>query len=217
MVPPGLVLDKWHGSSYISLVGLRFARVRIFGVPTPQRAYDEVNLRFYVRREAIDGMPAPGVVFVRQLVPHRLTALAARLVYGEPFDMRPTGHRFSGLDTDPAALPSCVAYHWGSPGNRAAFWAESTCRPYNVMEGSLEDFLTRRYWGYNGKPGTRTGAYHLSRLDWQVRQTSRWGTDGDLSTICGGRFAETMRHAPASALLATGSRAAISLPERLSN
>lgn len=214
-LPPGLELDRWEGSAYVSLVGLRFDNVRVFGVPAPRRAYDEINLRFYVRRVAGDGDGRPGVVFVRQLVPHWLTALAARVMYGEPFETAPTGHEFSGCGAAGTVPFACVAYHWDEQGRRQRFWASSDEAPMIVAPGSLGEFLTSRYWGYNRKPASGVRTYYLTRPDWQVRQASRWGINCDFSEVCGGRLTDALRKAPASVLLATGSRTAVSLPAAL--
>jgi len=215
LLPPGLVVDHWQSRAYISLVALRFDNVQVFGVPVPQRAYDEINLRFYVRRRVGDEDGRPGVVFLRQLVPHRLTALAARVMYGEPFETAPTGHEFYPCDAAGRILADCVAYHWDEKGRRQRFWASADEAPMNPAPGSLGEFLTSRYWGYNGKPAAGARTYHLTRPDWKVRQASRWGIDCDFSEVCGGRVAEAMGKAPASVLLATGSRTAVSLPVTL--
>src|SRR5262245_675017 len=71
-VPRGTELDTWDGEHYASLVGLLFAdtRVRGFAIPS-HRTFQEVNLRFYVRREAGSEVRR-GVVFVRELVPKKL-------------------------------------------------------------------------------------------------------------------------------------------------
>ena len=212
LTPAGLELDYWQDSTYISLVGLRFESTRIFGLRSLVSNYHEVNLRFYVRQPAISGDPQPGVVFIRQFVPHRLTALAARALYGEPFETAPTGHEFHGSDSSGSALPACVAYHWDERGRRQRFWASADDVPAHALPGSLEEFLTRRYWGYNGKPGGRVRVYQLSRPDWQVRPASRWGIDCDFSQTFSGQLADAMRKAPASVLLATGSKATVGLP-----
>ncbi len=55
-VPAGTVLDSFEGRTYVSLVGFRFCRTKLFGyVPIPFHTdFDEVNLRFYVRRKEHD-------------------------------------------------------------------------------------------------------------------------------------------------------------------
>ena len=215
MLPPGLVIDRWQGRAYISLVGLRFEGLRVLGIPALPRRYDEVNLRFYVRRPADGDDEWPGVVFIRQLVPHRLTALAARVMYGEPFTFARTGHEFEGLEADESDSRRRVAYHWQHAGRRQRFWAESDQTLTYAIPGSLEEFLTARYWGYNGKTGTGVRTYHLTRPAWPVCRASRWGIHCDFSDVCGGRIAEAMGKAPASVLLAAGSRTAVSLPVML--
>jgi uncharacterized protein YqjF (DUF2071 family) len=50
-VPAGTELDVFEGRNYLSLVGFEFNRSRIFGFAVPfHQAFEEVNLRFYVRR-----------------------------------------------------------------------------------------------------------------------------------------------------------------------
>ena len=70
-VPEGTTLDSWNGETLVSVVGFRFLRTRLLGVPLPMhRDFDEVNLRFYVRA-VTDGETRRGVVFIREIVPRR--------------------------------------------------------------------------------------------------------------------------------------------------
>ncbi len=92
LVPAGTELDDWHGVPLVSLVGFRFLDTRVRGLGIPgHRSFEEVNLRFYVRREASDGVRR-GVVFIRELVPRSLVAAAARFLYNEPYQALPMVH-----------------------------------------------------------------------------------------------------------------------------
>ncbi len=85
-VPSGTTLDSFEGKTYISLVGFRFCRTKLFGyfsVPF-HTDFDEVNLRFYVRRKE-GSEDRRGVVFIAEVVPRRAIATSARLVYGENY------------------------------------------------------------------------------------------------------------------------------------
>ena len=74
-VPRGTELDTWQGRTLMSLVGFRFLKTRIWGLPIPRhRNFEELNLRFYVRRQAPDGWRR-GVVFIKELVPRRADRL----------------------------------------------------------------------------------------------------------------------------------------------
>ena len=62
-VPRGTHLDLWDDRALVSVVGFRFLDTRVVGVPIPfHRNFDEVNLRFYVRRELPDGETRRAVV-----------------------------------------------------------------------------------------------------------------------------------------------------------
>jgi uncharacterized protein YqjF (DUF2071 family) len=83
-VPTGTTLDSFNGRTYLSLVGFQFCQTKLLGcLPVPFHAnFDEVNLRFYVRRKE-GGEDRRGVVFIAEVVPRRAIATMARLAYGE--------------------------------------------------------------------------------------------------------------------------------------
>src|SRR5260370_15712914 len=85
-VPPGTTLDSFQRRTYISLVGFRFCRTKLLGrFPVPFHTdFDEVNLRFYVRRNE-GGEDRRGVVFIAEVVPTCAIAATARLIYGENY------------------------------------------------------------------------------------------------------------------------------------
>src|SRR5262245_23342601 len=85
LVPDGTELDQCDGKTFVSLVAFLFLNTRVLGVPIPfHRSFEEVNLRFYVRRKAGSEWRR-GVVFIKELVPRRLIAWTARIVYGENY------------------------------------------------------------------------------------------------------------------------------------
>ena len=83
-IPHGTELDDYAGECWVSLVGFRFLGTRVLGIPIPgHQNFDEINLRFYVRRRGPAGWER-GVVFLRELVPRRAIAWVARTCYHEP-------------------------------------------------------------------------------------------------------------------------------------
>ena len=114
LVPAGTELDTWNGQTYVSLVGFLFANTRLLGVPVPwHRTFEEVNLRFYVRRAESSGIRR-GVTFIRELVPRRAIAWTARLIYNEPYVALSMRHRFGPMRAD--GVPEQVQYQWrGEP------------------------------------------------------------------------------------------------------
>ena len=74
LVPAGTELDLWSGRCLVSVVGFQFLETRVLGLALPfHRNFEEVNLRFYVRRTVGDEARR-GVVFVKEIVPRRAIA-----------------------------------------------------------------------------------------------------------------------------------------------
>src|SRR5687768_15768896 len=85
LLPRGTELDLWHGQAVVSLVGFRFLDTRLRGWPIPfHQQFDEINLRFYVRRREAEGWRR-GVVFVREVAPKAAVMCVANWLYHENY------------------------------------------------------------------------------------------------------------------------------------
>ena len=97
-VPPGTEIDFESSVTYVSIVGLLFRDTRLLGLPIPRhRDFEEVNLRFYVRKKSADTWRR-GVGFIREMVPRYAIALIARACYGENYFAVPMKHHIEHLD-----------------------------------------------------------------------------------------------------------------------
>ena len=102
LIPAETEIDFENGETFLSVVGFLFLDTRLLGVPIPlHRDFEEVNLRFYVRRKSADTWRR-GVVFIRELVPRRAIALVARAFYGENYVAVPMKHEIEHL-AEPAS------------------------------------------------------------------------------------------------------------------
>ena len=85
LVPKGTELDPYRGRHFVSVVGFLFLDTRVLGLPIPfHRNFEEVNLRFYVRRRAREGWRR-GVAFVKEVVPRIAIAAVAFASAEVPF------------------------------------------------------------------------------------------------------------------------------------
>src|SRR5438128_10817156 len=92
LVPPATEIDFENGETFLSVVGFLFLDTRLLGLRIPlHRDFEEVNLRFYVRRKSADTWRR-GVLFIRELVPRHAVALIARAFYGEHYVALPRKH-----------------------------------------------------------------------------------------------------------------------------
>ncbi|MGA7856144.1 MAG: DUF2071 domain-containing protein [Candidatus Acidiferrales bacterium] len=200
-VPRGVELDAVEGRTYISLVGFQFLRTKLLGflaVPFHTN-FDEVNLRFYVRRR--EGAEVRrGVVFVRELVPRLAITWLARMAYGEKYDSCPMQHRIA------RAQPAISAeYRWMFDGARFCMAAAASGAPTYVAENSVENFITEHYWGYSARAGGASVEYHVSHERWRIWTAAEAQFEGDVAILYGTEFRELLRRKPDSAFIAEGS------------
>jgi hypothetical protein len=198
-VPPGTELDAWRGVTYASVVGFRFQKTRVFGIAFPFHTdFDEVNLRFYVRRKAGAGWRR-GVVFIRELVPRAAIAFAARAIYGERYSAFPMRHR---IDISDSSIRT--EYAWRRSGRWESLHAAGTGAPLPIESDSEEEFITEHYWGYTARRG-RCGEYEVEHPRWRVWRATESSFEADISTLYGDSFVESLSAAPLSAFIAEGS------------
>lgn len=212
-VPRGTTLDLWQGRALVSVVGFRFLRTSVLGLPVPMhRDFDEVNLRFYVRREVPGTEARRGVVFIRELVPRRAIAWLARLTYNEPYRALPMQSDVPEVVSD---TPGRLRYAW----RRRAVWehlAATTIGPPVVPEaGSEAQFITEHYWGYTPQRDGTTVEYEVSHPAWRVWQTTAPELRADVATLYGAAFVEPLAMPPCSAFVAAGSDVVVYRPRPL--
>jgi uncharacterized protein YqjF (DUF2071 family) len=205
-VPRGTELDSWQGKTFVSIVGFLFLDTRVRGIAVPgHRDFEEVNLRFYVRRRAEDGWRR-GVVFVKEIVPRLAIAATARLLYGEKYVALPMRHSITG---DPAGGGLSVTYGWRHLGRWNGIGAVVSGEPKEALPGSEEEFITEHYWGYSSLRGGGTVEYRVEHPRWRVWPLQRPVLDCDVSGLYGERFAGPLSGEPSSAFLADGSEVAV--------
>jgi uncharacterized protein YqjF (DUF2071 family) len=212
LVPAGTALDPWHGDTLVSLVGFRFEDTRLAGWPIPgHRSFDEVNLRFYVKRVAEDGTLRRAVVFVRELVPRAAIATVARWVYNEPYLAVPMTSAIA-LDTRQGGS---VEYAWRYAGQRYAIGATASGPAQPLAAGSDAEFITEHYWGYTRQRDGGTLEYEVVHPPWLVWRAGTTHFEGDAARLYGPDFARVLAVPPQSAFVAVGSPIAVHKGRRL--
>jgi uncharacterized protein YqjF (DUF2071 family) len=199
LVPAGTELDFENGETFLSVVGFLFLDTRLLGLPIPlHRDFEEVNLRFYVRRKSADTWRR-GVVFIRELVPRPAIALIARAFYGENYVAVPMKH-----DIDHVGASLKVEYSWRRRRKWESLKMTATGEAQSIAEGSHADFITEHYWGHTA---LRSGCseYRVEHPRWKIWNATSFELNADVATLYGAPFAETLSERPHSAFIADGS------------
>lgn len=197
-VPAGTDLDEFAGITYVSLVGFLFNETRISGVAIPfHRSFEEVNLRFYVKRDS-----KRGVVFVRELVPKAAVAAIARYAFGERYSCVPMSHR---IHTRPDEDALEAEYNWGTGDSRCSLKIETIGAAFLPVDGSLSQFITEHYWGYASQRDGGCVEYEVQHTQWLVRDAKTAEFSGDATRFYDDALGKAVMRKPDSAFLAEGS------------
>ena len=204
LVPAGTELDRFEGRLLASVVGFRFLDTAIRGWPVPfHRAFEEVNLRFYVRRPSGTEDVRRAVVFIRELVPRRAVAWIARAVYNEPYQCVSMTHEIIRPVGQPH--PSMVEYRWTLGQSDYRLGGQLTAAPTDLSRPSEAEFITEHYWGYTRQRDGGTLEYRVTHPSWTVAPLGAPRFAGAVAPLFGAPWAEVLREAPSSAFYAAGS------------
>jgi uncharacterized protein YqjF (DUF2071 family) len=199
-IPTGTELDRWDDKTFVSLVGFRFLNTKVCGIPIPfHRNFEEVNLRFYVRRTVGDEVRR-GVVFIKEIVPRWAIAAVARSVYNEQYVALPMNHQVNLSESG-----AFVEYGWRSSVGWSRINIRAEESPELPAEGSQEQFITEHFWGYSAQADGTTVEYRVAHPRWRVWRGRGARFEGDVTGLYGRELAMILTGPPSSAFLAEGS------------
>ena len=199
-VPVGTELDLQDGKCFVSLVGFMFLDTRVMDFLVPFHInFEEVNLRFYVKRETEDELRR-GVVFVKEIVPKTAIAAVARILYGEPYER----WEMSNFRDD-----RNVRYSWTLGACANTLSVERGVSLGVPAEGSHGEFIIEHYWGYTKRGEDRTDEYKVEHPKWELFAAENPHIAVDFGGTYGKEFGFLTDARPSSVLLAAGSDTAV--------
>lgn len=196
LVPKGTELDFFEGETYLSLVAFKFIDTAVLGVKIPFHTnFEEVNLRFYVRRG-----DKRGVVFVKEIVPRMAITFVAKTFYGEPYETWRMSHEDKENE---------LTYTWTKGRWTNRFHVEYKDDLGVPDENSHESFIIEHYWGYTRRSFTRTDEYKVEHPKWSVFDVNYAEIDVDFGKTYGKRFNFLTVLEPKSIIMAKGSEISV--------
>ncbi|CAD7797566.1 hypothetical protein CHRY9390_00190 [Chryseobacterium aquaeductus] len=197
-LPIGTELDFYKGKCYVSLVGFMFLNTKLLGFTIPfHRNFEEVNLRFYVKKKEGNGWKR-GVVFIKEIVPKAALSFVANSIYKENYK---TMQMKNSMKLDNNEI--YIKYSWkDKKWNSVEITAESLALP---MENDSEfEFITEHYWGFT-KKGNKTSEYEVCHPKWDWYLVKNHHLEVDFKTLYGKEFDCLNNKKPLSVMLAEGS------------
>lgn len=203
-VPKGTELDLWNGKCYISLIGFMFENVKVLGIKVPFHVnFEEVNLRFYVKRYENNEWKR-GVVFVKEIVPKHAITIVANTLYNEHYQTLKMRHLRTENETS-----KIFQYEWlkDSKWNSISMTTEKNTIPIEI--NSEAEFITEHYFGYTNYNKEKSIEYAVSHPRWEQLKVINSNIDVDFEGIYGKDFKFLKDIKPTSEFLALGSRISI--------
>lgn len=201
-VPPKTELDKWSDRCFVSLVGFMFLKTKLLGIPVPFHTnFPEVNLRFYVKYHE-QGEWKRGVVFIKEIVPHRALSFVANYFFREKYVTMPMQYTWENGNADGEQR---VSYQWKYRGSWNRLEVNAAQSGSCCGHGSKEAFITEHFWGYSSAPGDKTAVYRVAHPSWLIHPVPDYQVSCDFGALYGDAFRCLNKSVPASVFLADGS------------
>ena len=210
-LPRGTEFDSYNDHCYVSLVGFLFQETRLKGFRVPFHGeFEEVILRFYVRRIDETGLQKRGVVFIKELVPRFALSFVAKTFYEENYSTVRMQHEWLH-----AGVNLSVIYRWRDK----RLWHEMQVSAFSESQpiriGSEEEFFTEHYWGYTKLRDGGTSQYEVLHPRWQIYPVEQFTINVAFGQIYGDAFSGLNDRQPDSVLLAEGSEVVVRSGSRI--
>lgn len=203
-VPAGTELDFFEGKCYVSFIGFLFEKVKVLGLKIPFHTdFEEVNLRFYVRRFE-NGAWKRGAVFISEIVPKFAISFIANTFYNEHYETFPMKHTLKVNDNSREFI-----YQWKVNEKWNTIQVETNKDPIDIEIGSEAEFITEHYFGYNKVSDHETIEYQVTHQRWQQYEVTGNNSTINIEEVYGKEFAFINDLKPTSVFLAVGSKISI--------
>ncbi|MDF1672584.1 MAG: DUF2071 domain-containing protein [Vicingaceae bacterium] len=204
-LPVGTELDFWQKKCYVSLVGFMFLNTTVKGIKVPGHVnFEEVNLRFYVKRTDESGEVKRGVVFIKEIVPKPMITFVANKLFKEHYETLAMNHLWEEKENT-----RTVKYVWYKENRENSISVEADKEAQEMLSNSKEFFITEHYWGYSKGKNNTSNEYEVKHPIWQVYPVKKAVINVDYGLTYGDEFEFLNHHQPASVMLAEGSEISV--------
>jgi uncharacterized protein YqjF (DUF2071 family) len=199
-LPKGVELDFYDGQAWVSLVGFMFKKTSLFRIPIPlMGTFEEVNLRFYVKR--IDGDEIKrGVVFINETVPYKSVAWLANKLYKEHYIAIPTKNKIQIN-----AENQLIHYGWKINQKWNEINVNTSIESVEMIPESIEEFIFEHYYGYTKISEEVSQEYRVNHPRWKVNKVLDYSINCDFQAMYGNDFTFLNNQQPQSVIFASGS------------
>ncbi|WP_343707695.1 DUF2071 domain-containing protein [Flavobacterium sp.] len=200
----------WNNKCYVSLVGFMFKNTKVLGLKVPFHVnFEEVNLRFYVKRFENDKWKR-GVVFIKEIVPKKAIAFIANTLYQEHYETQKM--RYEIIENENT---NTFIYQWKNDKEWNIIEVETKKDSSKIEIDSEAEFITEHYFGYTKIDEETTFEYEVTHPRWEQFEVLNHRIDIDLEKNYGNDFKSLQTQKPTSVFLAEGSKITVKNKKKL--
>ena len=204
-LPNGVDLDLYNEKCFVSLVGFMFKNTKLFNVPIPYFGnFEEINLRFYVKRTEENNIIKRGVVFINETIPYPIVAWVANKLYNEHYTVVPTKHEIIIEKSSKK-----VKFEWLLNKKWNSILVISSSTSEKMKQNSLESFIYEHYFGYTKTADNKTEEYQLQHPSWKISEVLDYQIDCDFEAMYGKSFSVLNQTEPEAVFITDGSAVGI--------
>jgi uncharacterized protein YqjF (DUF2071 family) len=199
-LPVGTELEDHNDKYYISLVAFRYSETQLLKVKVPfHKTFEEINLRFYVKREIAKGVWRSEVAFTRLFFPKKSLSFVARRIYKENYETVKMNHEWSENEKHLITSYGLKKDKWYN------FKLETEKESTPAHTDSEFAFFNKHYWGTSSIDSKKCTVYEIEHQEWNNFNVVNWHIDFDFGLIFGEEFSHLNTMLPESVLLTDGS------------
>ena len=200
-IPNGTVLEAHNGKYFVSLVAFRYCETRLLNVRVPyHNIFEEINLRFYVKREITPGNWRSEVAFTKLFFPKTALTLVAKHIYKENYETKKMRHNWSDNGNELFTSYGLKKNRWHS------FDLVSDKKSSPIFSNTSEDFFSKHYWGTSKINRKSCTIYKIDHPVWESHKVLRSNISFDFNTVFGAEFKHLTNTEPDSTHLFNGSK-----------
>ncbi|GEC72397.1 hypothetical protein SAMN05443543_10845 [Flavobacterium flevense] len=200
-LPKGTEIDLWNDKCYVSLVDFMFNNTKVLGFKIPFHTnFEEVNLRFYVKRFENDEWKR-GVVFIKEIVPKTAITFIANTLYKEHYQTNKMRHA-----VNENGFSRTFVYEWKNDNKWNSIQLETKLDQSAIELNSEAEFITEHYFGYTKYDENTTFEYEVTHPRWEQFEIINYKIEVDFENNYGKDFIFFNETKPISVFLAKGSK-----------
>ncbi len=187
-----------------------FKNTKVLGLKVPFHVnFEEVNLRFYVKRFENDKWKR-GVVFIKEIVPKKAIAFIANTLYQEHYETQKM--RYEIIENENT---NTFIYQWKNDKEWNIIEVETKKDSSKIEIDSEAEFITEHYFGYTKIDEETTFEYEVTHPRWEQFEVLNHRIDIDLEKNYGNDFKSLQTQKPTSVFLAEGSKITVKNKKKL--